>query len=44
VDELVPGAQVILHLRAVYLSGRRDEFIECHVETKQDRLCGKAAA
>ena len=40
----VPGAQAMLHLRAVYLNGRWDEFIEHHVETEQDRLYGKAAA
>jgi hypothetical protein len=40
----VPGAQAMLHLRAVYLNGRWDEFIEYHVETEQDRLYGKAAA
>jgi len=34
----------MLHLRAVYLNGRWDEFIEYHVENEQDRLCGKAAA
>ena len=34
----------MLHLRAVYLNGRWDEFIEHHVETEQDRLYGKAAA
>ena len=40
----VPGAQAMLHLRAVYLSGRWDEFIERHAETEQARLYGKAAA
>jgi hypothetical protein len=34
--------QAMLHLRAVYLNGRWDEFIEYH--TEQDRLYGKAAA
>jgi hypothetical protein len=40
----VPGAQAMLHLRAVYLNGRWDEFIERHAETEQTRLYGKAAA
>ena len=40
----VPGAQAMLHLRAVYLNGRWDEFIEYHAETEQDRLYGRAAA
>jgi len=40
----VPGAQAMLHLRAVYSNGRWDEFIEYHVETEQDRLYGKTAA
>ena len=40
----VPGAQAMLHLRAVYLNGRWDEFIEYHVEAEQSRLYGKAAA
>jgi hypothetical protein len=29
-------AQAVLHLRAVYLNGRWNEFIEYHVETEQD--------
>ena len=40
----VQGAQAMLHLRAVYLNGRWDEFIEHHVQTEQDRLYSKAAA
>jgi hypothetical protein len=40
----VAGAQAMLHLRAVYLNGRWDEFIEYHAETEQTRLYGKAAA
>jgi hypothetical protein len=40
----VPGAQAMPHLRAVYLNGRWDEFIEYHAETEQARLYGKAAA
>jgi len=40
----VPGAQGMLYLRAVYLNGRWDEFIEYHAETEQDRLYGRAAA
>jgi len=34
----------MLHLRAVYLNGRWDEFVEHHAETEQTRLYGKAAA
>jgi hypothetical protein len=34
----------MLHMRAVYLNGRRDGFIEYHAETEQDRLYGKPAA
>ena len=39
-----PGAQAMLRLRAVYLNGRWNKFIEYHAETEQDSLYGKAAA
>jgi hypothetical protein len=34
----VPGAQAMLHLRAVYLNGRWDEFNGRQIETEQGRL------
>jgi hypothetical protein len=40
----VSGAQAMLHLRAVYLNDRWDEFIEDRVAREQTRLYGKAAA
>ncbi|MEX0689209.1 MAG: hypothetical protein WD072_11145 [Pirellulales bacterium] len=40
----IPGAQAMLHLRAVHINGLWDEFIECHIEVEQDRLYSKAAA
>ena len=40
----VEGAQAMLHLRAVSLNGRWDEFIEYHIQAEQKRLYSKAAA
>lgn len=40
----VAGAQAMLHLRALYLNGRWDEFIDHHIQTEQTRLYGKTAA
>jgi hypothetical protein len=40
----VPGAQAMLHVRATYLNGQWDEFIEDRVLREQTRLYGKAAA
>ena len=40
----VEGAQAMLHVRAVYLNSRWDEFIEDRVIREQTRLYGKAAA
>ena len=38
------GAQAMLHLRALYLNGRWDEFIDHPIQTEQTRLYRKAAA
>ena len=38
------GAQAMLHLRALFLNGRWDEFIDHHVQTQQTRLYRKTAA
>jgi hypothetical protein len=40
----VSGAQAMLHVRAVYLNGQWDEFIEDRIVREQTRLYGKAAA
>jgi hypothetical protein len=40
----VSGAQAMLHLRATYLNGQWDEFIEDRIEREQTRLYGKNAA
>jgi hypothetical protein len=40
----VPGAQAMLHLRAIYLNGQWDEFVEYRIETEQDALCRRSAA
>lgn len=40
----VEGAQAMLHLRAVYLNGRWDDFIEYHIQAEQERLYRRAAA
>lgn len=40
----VEGAQALLHVRATYLNGQWDEFIEDHIVREQTRLYGKAAA
>jgi hypothetical protein len=40
----VSGAQAMLHVRATYLNGQWDEFIEDRVLREQARLYGKAAA
>jgi hypothetical protein len=34
----------MLHLRAVYLNERWDEFVEYHIQAEQKRLYSKAAA
>ena len=38
------GAQSMLHLRAIYLNGDWDEYLEHHIETEQAALYGKKAA
>jgi hypothetical protein len=38
------GAQAMLHLRAIYLNGRWDEFVEYRIETEQDALYRRSAA
>jgi len=40
----VAGAQAMLHLRALFLNGRWDEFIDHHIQTEQTRLYRKTAA
>ena len=40
----VEGAQAMLHLRATYLNGQWDEFIEDRIEREQAELYAKAAA
>jgi len=39
-----PGAQAMLHLRAVYINGDWDEYLEYHIENEQAALYGKTAA
>jgi hypothetical protein len=39
-----PGAQSMLHLRAIYLNGRWDAFVNYHIETEQAALYGQRAA
>jgi hypothetical protein len=38
------GAQAMLHLRAIYLNGRWDEFVEYRIENEQNALYGRSAA
>ena len=38
------GAQSMLHLRAIYLNGDWDDYLEHHIETEQATLYGKKAA
>lgn len=40
----LPGAQSMLHLRAIYLNGDWDDYLESHIETEQTRLYRKTAA
>ena len=40
----VSGAQAMLHLRAHYLNGRWDEYVNYHVETEQAALYSQLAA
>lgn len=38
------GAQALLHLRAIYLNGDWDSYIESHIQTEQTTLYGHLAA
>jgi len=38
------GAQAMLHLRAVYLNGRWNEFVNYRIETEQTALYRRSAA
>jgi hypothetical protein len=40
----VNGAQAMLHLRAIYLNGCWDDFINYHIEVEQSRLYRQSAA
>jgi hypothetical protein len=40
----VPGAQAILHLRAIYLNGHWDDFVNYRIEAEQARLYTQTAA
>jgi hypothetical protein len=40
----VNGAQAMLHLRAIYLNGHWDDFVNYRIETEQARLYGRSAA
>lgn len=40
----VEGAQAMLHVRALYLNGQWEEFLEYRVEQEQTRLYGSVAA
>jgi hypothetical protein len=40
----VPGAQAILHLRAIYLNDQWDDFVKYRIETEQARLYTQTAA
>jgi hypothetical protein len=40
----VPGAQAMLHLRAIYLNGCWNDFTNYHIEAEQDRLYRRSAA
>jgi hypothetical protein len=40
----VNGAQAMLHLRAIYLNGDWDDYMNYYIQTEQDTLYGRAAA
>jgi hypothetical protein len=40
----LPGAQSMLHLRAVYLNGDWDDYLDFYIQAEQARLYRKAAA
>jgi hypothetical protein len=40
----VSGAQAMLYLRAHYLNGQWEEYVNYHIETEQAALYGQLAA
>ena len=40
----LPGAQAMLHLRAIYLNGQWEEFVNYRIETEQAALYIRSAA
>lgn len=40
----VPGAQAMLHLRAIYINGCWQEYLNYHIEAEQNRLYRRSAA
>ena len=40
----LPGAQAMLHIRALYLNDQWDDFLEYRIEQEQTRLYGGVAA
>jgi hypothetical protein len=40
----VPGAQAMLHLRALHINGQWDEYLNYHIEAEQARLYRRSAA
>jgi len=40
----VPGAQALLHLRAIYLNGDWDDYLAYHIQREQAALYGQLAA
>ena len=40
----VPGAQALLHLRAIYLNGDWDDYLEYHIQTEQATQYAQKAA
>ena len=40
----LPGAQSMLHLRAIYLNDDWDDYLDFHIQAEQSRLYRKAAA
>lgn len=40
----VNGAQAMLHLRAIYLNGKWEDFLNYHIQTEQTRLYRRSAA
>ena len=40
----VPGAQAMLHLRAIYINGSWEKYMNYRIEAEQSRLYGHTAA